>query len=87
MLQRENEAFSPLGELYSEIKADAYKEFAVRLKARFPYDPRYSNSVNAVASIFRNGIDNLLAELTDETFTKVEHNSLCETETYKGDMK
>ncbi len=27
--------------------------------------------------------DNLVKEMTDNTFTKIEHNSLCETETYK----
>lgn len=31
MLQKENEAFAPLGKMYSEIKSEAIKEFAERL--------------------------------------------------------
>lgn len=34
MLQKENEAFAPLGMLYSEIKSEARKEFAERLKEK-----------------------------------------------------
>ncbi|MBQ6698445.1 MAG: hypothetical protein IJN09_05325 [Oscillospiraceae bacterium] len=34
MLQKENEAFAPLGMLYSEIKSEARKEFAERLRAK-----------------------------------------------------
>ena len=65
-------------------RAEAIKEFAERLKRRFAYDPNYNNVVNNVASVFREGIDDLVAEMTGETFTKVDHNSLCETETFEG---
>lgn len=34
-LKKENESFSCLGKLYSEIKSEARKEFAERLKALF----------------------------------------------------
>ena len=55
MLQKENEAFAPLGKLYSEIKADAYKEFADRLKKKVHED---------LFGYVEADVQNLLAELT-----------------------
>lgn len=61
--------------------ADGMKEFAEQLQSMLG-DPflREHNDV-CVA------IDNILAELTPSNFTKVDHSSLCETETYEGDLK
>ena len=53
-------------------KAEAVKEFAERVKKEI-------NFPLAVWRVF----DNILAEMTDPNITKVEHNSLCETETYR----
>ena len=60
-------------------KSEAYKEFAEQFQAMLG-DPflREHNDVCVV-------IDKILAEVTPSNFTKVDHNSLCETETYKGD--
>ena len=53
-------------------RIEAVKEFAERVKKEI-------NFPLAVWRVF----DNILAEMTDPTITKVEHNSLCETETYR----
>lgn len=55
------------------------KEFAEKLKEQaalgdYPWDDE---------RVYLFQIDNLLAEMNDNTITKVEHSSLCETETYK----
>lgn len=64
-------------ELIGKAKSEARKEFAKRLKA-------IAIEKCSVPIVF-NDIDNLLKEMTEQTtFEKVEHNSLCETETYKG---
>ena len=58
--------------LNSEIdkaKAEAVKEFAKKLKLRFAL----------CDEIYNKEIDKLIAEMT---LTKIEHKSLCETETY-----
>lgn len=57
MLQNENEAFAPLGKLYSEIKADAYKEFVDRLKKKVHED---------LFGYVEADVQNLLAELTEK---------------------
>ena len=49
-------------------------EFAERLKSIMH---EYCNDIT------EDDIDNLVKEMT-ESITKIEHNSLCETETYKG---
>ena len=68
-------------EQYVKGYADGTKEFAEQFQAMLG-DPflREHNDVCVV-------IDNLLAELTPEPLTKIDHSSLCETETYKGDVK
>lgn len=53
-LTKANEAFTDIGKLYSEIKADAHKEFAERLKNIYPLH----EGLNMV-------IDNILKELTE----------------------
>ena len=55
------------------LKSESIKEFAERLKY---YSFRYDVWTHQY-------IDNLVKEMTDN-ITKVEHNSLCETQTYKG---
>ena len=59
------------------LEHNAVKEFAKTLKARA------FNDADGDYIVLIDQIDNLLAEMTDPTITKVEHNSLCETETYK----
>lgn len=61
------------------LKREAYKEFAKELKK---YKCLFSSG-HELVDVIR--IDNLLAEMAGEIVTKVEHNSLCETETYKGE--
>ena len=61
-LKKENEAFAPLGKLYSEIKGDAYNEFAERLKER-AFVPDLSPTGARVVEAWE--IDNLLTELTE----------------------
>ena len=62
----------------NQAKEFAYKKFAEQLQDMLG-DPflREHNDVCVV-------IDNLLAELTPTTLTKLDHSSLCETETYEG---
>jgi hypothetical protein len=59
-LQKENENFADIGKMYSEIKAEAYKEFAERLKANAYYNMAGDNIV------FNHDVDNLLKELVGE---------------------
>ena len=73
--------------LVARAKSEAIKEFAERLKIEaFECDVSFGYGKEcyqqAVAVI---EIDNLAKEMTEQSnFTKIEHNSLCETETYKG---
>ena len=64
---------------YEIAKADAVKEFAERLKEQAALNDYLWDEER----VYFFQIDNLLAEMTDPTITKVEHNSLCETETYR----
>ena len=73
-LNKENARFADIGKMYSEIRAEVVKEFAERLS-------------NLTASywldnINKGHIDDLVKKMTEPV--KLEHNSLCETETYKG---
>ena len=54
------------------VKSEAIKEFADRLKNCFCISAEYVYIMNI--------IDNLVKEMTEPV--KLEHNSLCETETY-----
>ena len=70
-----------LYETAKEAKAEAVKEFAERLKSvscEIEIGGKYRYKVATHQSI-----DYFVKEMT-ENITKVEHNSLCETETYKG---
>lgn len=63
MLQNENEAFAPLGKLYSEIKADAYREFAERAKNKaYPFPC----AIGVEYAVSIRGINDTLTELTEE---------------------
>ena len=57
-----------------KAKAEGVKEFAERLKAEVAHIPAWG-------AIAIKKIDNLVAEMTETT--KLEHSSLCETETYE----
>lgn len=61
-LQKANESFSCVGKLYSEIKSEARKEFADRLKEK---KSRFIVGGNLVEIVHIRKIDNLLTELTE----------------------
>ena len=63
--------------LVERTKSEAIKEFAERLKA-FVY---YADGIKD-AIVDESDIDNLVKEMARH-ISKIEHNSLCETETYK----
>lgn len=67
-------------EQYVKGYADGMKEFAERLQDMLG-DPFLREHYDVCIVI-----DNILAEVTPN-FTKVDHSSLCETETYEGDLK
>ena len=68
----------------AKAKSEAIKEFAERLKNKFTHSGKSTKYGDFTwGDIKSYEIDNLLAEMTDN-ITKVEHNSLCETETYEG---
>ena len=58
-------------------KSEAIKEFAERLKENCCLTDRWGKIIPIST------VDDLVKEMT-ENITKVEHDSLCETETYKG---
>ncbi len=66
-------------EYIEQVKVEVYKEFAERLTGILGFD-------KLPGTVIKCHIDNLLAELTP-TLNKLPHNSLCETETYEGEMK
>lgn len=67
MLQKENEAFAPLGMLYSEIKSEARKEFVERLKAKLTYKGKNTKYGDFTwGDIKSYELDNLLAEMESE---------------------
>ena len=74
----------------NQAKESAYKEFAEKLKTTDLSGTVGEKYVNGeMYGYFHNGaferiVDNLLAELTLEPLTKIDHSSLCETETYEG---
>ena len=67
-----------LQEQYKTAKAEAIKEFAERLNKHSVYVDDYDCFMVSAESI-----DNLVKEMTEPV--KIEHNSLCETETYMGE--
>ena len=76
---KELQDFLALSEKYTNAKSEAIKEFAKRLKKQIGYE------VSPMVCVYlKNMIDNLVKEMTGDSFTKTEHNSLCETETYEG---
>ena len=63
-LKKESEIFADIGKMYSEIKAEAYKEFAERLKEKkFELDDQNEDIFYAVEVA---EIDNLLKEMVGE---------------------
>ena len=60
-LNKEVETFADIGKMYSEIKAEAYREFAERVKICLQGDIRYDNKI-----LFECDIDNILKELVGE---------------------
>ena len=71
--RKKSPTLEELAECISEIESEAVKEFAERLK----------DNVKHQSSMDFEDVDNLVQEMTNH-ITKVEHNSLCETETYEG---
>ena len=69
-----------LHQIVEEIESEAIKEFAERLTGIFGFG-------ELPGTVIKCHIDNLLAELTPTTLNKLPHNSLCETDTYEGEMK
>lgn len=67
-------------EQYEKGYDDAIEEFAEKLKERYA---KYEAYETLYAHYIWNDIDNLVNELTYQP-TKIEHNSLCETETYES---
>lgn len=65
----------------AEVKSKAIKEFAERLK-KLDVNTRMLYS-SVVYELGEDDIDNLVKEMTEPV--KIEHNSLCETETYVGE--
>lgn len=71
----------------SVVQSEAIKEFAERLKELVVYGTirEYENAngfTYLLEDMVREDIDNLVAEMT-ESPTKIEHSSLCETDTYE----
>lgn len=72
-----------------QIKSEAIKEFAERLKQEIQEskyrvnDSPYARACNQVADWCIEVSNNLVAEMT-ESPTKIEHSSLCETDTYEA---
>ena len=64
-LQKENHWFADIGKMYSEVRAEAVKEFAERLKAIIIKCPKNFISITA------KDIDNLLKELVGEGDTSL----------------
>jgi hypothetical protein len=67
-LQKVNDSFTDIGKMYSEIKAEAIKEFAERLKNIYIKDKRYDrpNAHTLIDWLFAN-IDNLVKEMVGDT--------------------
>ena len=61
------------------IRLQAIKEFAKRLKEKLQWDVEFDNKL-----VFESDIDNLVKEMTEseKILHKINHNSLCETETF-----
>ena len=61
-----------------EIKSEAYKELAKRIKKHLMKN----------CFIWCSEVDKIVEEMeygsTENTFTEIKHNSLCETETFEG---
>ena len=67
-----------LSEQLETAKTEAIKEFAERLKEKHRHN---TTSIVSLVTVFDN-INNLVKEMT-ESPTKIEHSSLCETESYE----
>lgn len=64
-LKEVNDSFTDIGKLYSEIKAEAYKEFAERLKEKITEEYNYFEEQEYPRARIKD-IDNLLKELVGE---------------------
>lgn len=68
-LEKENESFSCLGKMYSEIKAEAYKEFAERFKAKaeaFTVATPPDFEAKTIYKITERKLDHILLKLTEK---------------------
>ena len=66
---------------YEKGYKDGFEAFAKRFEEELGEE--FIRDYPYVAS----AIDNLIDDVETTIFTKVDHNSLCETETYKGELK
>lgn len=62
-LKKEQHQFADIGKMYSEVRAEAVKEFAERLKDKVYYCEKRDNTDNFV--IDEMDIDNLVKEMTE----------------------
>ena len=66
-LKKSNEMFADIGKLYSEIKAEAYKEFAEELKKKMvKHNFKYADTLFSANVATAPMVDNLLKELVGE---------------------
>ena len=78
MLSEAWERIAELDRLNETAKSEAIKEFWEKVKQEF------QGVKHILPTAYLIG-DKIVKEMTEQTtFEKVEHNSLCETETYKG---
>ena len=63
-LSKEIESFSDIGKMYSEIKYEAIKEFAERLKEGYAPSGDFGDPL--VLTVTAKWIDNLVKEMTEE---------------------
>lgn len=67
-LQKENNQFADIGKMYSEIKAEAIKEFAERLKNYYINNKRYRRPyAHTLIDFLFDIIDNLVKEMVGDT--------------------
>ena len=78
-LQKVNDSFTDIGKLYSEIKYEAYKEFAERLdKNSVEIESKLPNNqvVMKTVQIFKNMIKSLVKEMVGEELCNNCYNGL-----------
>ena len=80
--RKESPTLEEFAEAMQEMQSEAIKEFAERVTKK-PQAVPWAAGIRHMVGV--DMIELHLKKITDEAFSKVEHNSLCETETYEGD--